>query len=137
MTVIPGNRHHAGKPAQPNSAKSAPNSSRTRANQTEYQHHWGYRATRYGTAGSQIKRGSGEALAKGRRAYRADLDQQPIPGASMNDTELAFVRDFYRDVLRGVSSRYLSEQAAPQARWQAPDVILERSALSYNPDDPG
>ncbi len=55
----------------------------------------------------------------------------------MKDTDLDFVRDFHRDIPRGLLSRYLSEQAVPQARWQAPDVILNRKALAYRPDDPG
>ena len=55
----------------------------------------------------------------------------------MKSTDLDFVRDFTRDIPRGLSSRYLSEQAVPQARWQAPDVILDRHALAYDPDDPG
>ena len=41
------------------------------------------------------------------------------------------------DGARGLSSRYLSEQAIPQARWQSPDVILDRRALAYDPDNPG
>jgi type IV secretion system protein VirD4 len=55
----------------------------------------------------------------------------------MKSTDLEFVRDFTRDIPRGLSSRYLSEQAVPQARWQAPDVILDRPALAYDPDNPG
>ena len=51
----------------------------------------------------------------------------------MKSTDLDFVRDFTRDIPRGLSSRYLSEQAVPQARWQAPDVILDRHALAYDP----
>ena len=55
----------------------------------------------------------------------------------MKSTDLEFVRDFTRDIPRGLSSRYLSEQAVPQARWQAPDVILDRRALAYDPENPG
>ena len=55
----------------------------------------------------------------------------------MKDKDLEFVRDFYRDVPRGLISRYLSEQAVPQARWQAPDIIHGHKALAYDPDDPG
>jgi hypothetical protein len=55
----------------------------------------------------------------------------------MKTTGQAFVEDFTRDIPRGLSSRYLSEQAIPQARWQSPDVILDRRALAYNPDNPG
>src|SRR5882762_2633161 len=55
----------------------------------------------------------------------------------MKTTDQTFVEDFTRDIPRGLSSRYLSEQAIPQARWQSPDVILDRRALAYNPDNPG
>jgi type IV secretion system protein VirD4 len=55
----------------------------------------------------------------------------------MKNTDQVFVEDFTRDIPRGLSSRYLSEAAAPQARWQSPDVILDRRALAYDPDDPG
>jgi type IV secretion system protein VirD4 len=55
----------------------------------------------------------------------------------MKDKDLEFVRDFLRDVPRGLISRYLSEQAVPQARWQAPDIVHGHKALAYNPDDPG
>jgi type IV secretion system protein VirD4 len=55
----------------------------------------------------------------------------------MKTTNQAFVEDFTRDIPRGLSSRYLSEAAVPQARWQSPDVILDRLALTYDPDDPG
>jgi type IV secretion system protein VirD4 len=48
-----------------------------------------------------------------------------------------FVEDFYRDVSRGVPSRYLGMQSVPQARWQAPEIILDRQALAYDPDNPG
>ena len=48
-----------------------------------------------------------------------------------------FVEDFTRDVPRGLSSRYLGMQAVPQARWQAPEIILERKALDYDPRNPG
>jgi type IV secretion system protein VirD4 len=40
-------------------------------------------------------------------------------------------------VLRGLSSRYLSEQSVPQARWQTPGAILNSEDLAYDPDDPG
>jgi type IV secretion system protein VirD4 len=55
----------------------------------------------------------------------------------MKTTDQAFVEDFTRDIPRGLSSRYLSQQAVPQARWQSPDIILDRRALAYDPDDPG
>jgi type IV secretion system protein VirD4 len=55
----------------------------------------------------------------------------------MKTTNQAFVEDFTRDIPRGLSSRYLSEAAVPQARWQSPDVILDRRALAYDPENPG
>lgn len=55
----------------------------------------------------------------------------------MNTRDQAFIEDFTRDIPRGLSSRYLSEAAVPQARWQSPDVILDRRALAYDPDNPG
>jgi type IV secretion system protein VirD4 len=55
----------------------------------------------------------------------------------MKSTNQAFVEDFTRDIPRGLSSRFLSEQAVPQARWQSPDVILDRQALAYDPEAPG
>ena len=44
--------------------------------------------------------------------------------------------DVLRDVPRGVVSRYLKAQTVPQARWQSPELILERSALRYDPARP-
>jgi type IV secretion system protein VirD4 len=55
----------------------------------------------------------------------------------MKTTEQQFIDDFTRDIPRGLSSRYLSEAAVPQARWQSPEVILDRRALAYDPGDPG
>lgn len=49
----------------------------------------------------------------------------------------SFFEDFTRDVPRGLSTRYLKQQTAPQARWQSPDVILERKVLDYDPRNPG
>ena len=49
----------------------------------------------------------------------------------------SFTEDFTRDIPRGLSSRYLKQQTAPQARWQTPEVILERKALEYDPRNPG
>ena len=49
----------------------------------------------------------------------------------------SFAEDFTRDIPRGLSSRYLKQQTAPQARWQTPEVILERKALEYDPRNPG
>jgi type IV secretion system protein VirD4 len=55
----------------------------------------------------------------------------------MKTTDQAFVEDFTKDIPRGLSSRYLSEAAVPQARWQSPDVIIDRRALAYDLDNPG
>ncbi len=49
----------------------------------------------------------------------------------------AFFEDFTRDIPRGLSTRYLKQQTAPQARWQSPDVIYERKVLEYDPRNPG
>lgn len=48
----------------------------------------------------------------------------------------AFFEDFTRDIPRGLSTRYLKQQTAPQARWQSPEVISERSVLEYDPRAP-
>ena len=48
-----------------------------------------------------------------------------------------FVEDFTKDITRGLSSRYLGMQAVPQARWQAPEILLQGLALAYDPDSPG
>lgn len=55
----------------------------------------------------------------------------------MKTTDQAFVEDFFHDVLRGLSLKYLSAQSVPQARWQDPEVILNVPALAYDPDNPG
>src|SRR5271169_328712 len=58
--------------------------------------------------------------------------------AANGDAAMAsFTEDFTRDIPRGLSSRYLKQQTAPQARWQTPEVILERKALEYDPRNPG
>ena len=49
----------------------------------------------------------------------------------------AFLEDFTRDIPRGLSTRYLKQQTAPQARWQTPEVIFERKLLEYDPRNPG
>lgn len=48
-----------------------------------------------------------------------------------------FIDDFTSDIPRGVSSRYLRQQRAPQASWQSPETILKRKQLAYDPDNPG
>jgi type IV secretion system protein VirD4 len=55
----------------------------------------------------------------------------------MKTTDQAFVENFFHDVLRGLSLKYLSAQSVPQARWQDPEVILNVPALAYDPDNPG
>src|ERR1700691_1742970 len=58
--------------------------------------------------------------------------------AANGDAAMAsFTENFTRDIPRGLSSRYLKQQTAPQARWQTPEVILERKALEYDPRNPG
>lgn len=48
-----------------------------------------------------------------------------------------FWNDFMSDVPRGVSARFLEEQAVPQERFQdAPDVARSK-VLAYDPDNPG
>lgn len=49
----------------------------------------------------------------------------------------AFKDDFMKDIPRGVATRYLKQQAVPQARWQSPETILKSQALGYDPDNPG
>jgi type IV secretion system protein VirD4 len=49
----------------------------------------------------------------------------------------SFLDDFTRDIPRGLSTRYLKQQTPPQARWQSPEVIVERKALGYDPRNPG
>lgn len=51
----------------------------------------------------------------------------------MND----FTDDFMSDVPRGVTTRYLHEQAMPQERFQNPVQIAHSQALAYDPDAPG
>jgi type IV secretion system protein VirD4 len=55
----------------------------------------------------------------------------------MKTKDQAFVEDFFHDVLRGFSLKYLSAQSMPQARWQDPEVILNAAPLAYDPDNPG
>lgn len=45
--------------------------------------------------------------------------------------------DFMRDVPRGVSTRYLSQQSAPQARWAKLKDITQSALFSYDPHNPG
>jgi len=47
------------------------------------------------------------------------------------------VQDLMGDIPRGVSTRRLSEQVAPQSRFLDPAEILDFPDLAYNPNDPG
>ena len=47
------------------------------------------------------------------------------------------INEFMGDVPRGVTSRYLNQQAVPQARWQSPDDIYNSDGLDYSPENPG
>ncbi|ABS65791.1 TRAG family protein [Xanthobacter versatilis] len=49
----------------------------------------------------------------------------------------AFNDDFTRDVARGVTSRFLHQQAVPQARWEPVDKICASRAMAYDPNNPG
>ena len=49
----------------------------------------------------------------------------------------AFSKDFMRYVPRGDSTRSLSQQYAPQARWMRVNEIMGSSALAYDPRKPG
>lgn len=48
-----------------------------------------------------------------------------------------FIESFTRQIPRGLEGVALSAQKLPQARWQPPDVILERDLLRYDPQAPG
>lgn len=50
---------------------------------------------------------------------------------------MSFLTDFTRDIPRGVSTRFLSEQTVPQARWLDPAAIIGAAPLAYDPDAPG
>jgi len=41
------------------------------------------------------------------------------------------------DVPRGVTSRYLNQQAVPQAQWQSAEDIYNSDGLTYSPKNPG
>lgn len=48
-----------------------------------------------------------------------------------------FIKDFNKDIMRGVPSRFLSHQRTPQASWTSPERIFESNALSYDVHNPG
>lgn len=48
-----------------------------------------------------------------------------------------FYEDFMDDVPRGVSTRYLDKQAAPQERFQNPRLVATAAVLDYDPNNPG
>lgn len=45
--------------------------------------------------------------------------------------------EIFDDIPRGVVSRYLKEQSAPQSRWVQVADILAHEAIHYDPKDPG
>ena len=44
---------------------------------------------------------------------------------------------FLTDIPRGIPSRPLKQQRAPQARWQSPEAICKSGVLAYDPQQPG
>lgn len=48
-----------------------------------------------------------------------------------------FIDDFLSDIPRGVTTQYLKQQTAPQARWQSPQKIVGSRKLAYDPAAPG
>jgi len=44
-----------------------------------------------------------------------------------------FYDDFMADVPRGVSTRFLSEQAVPQERFQKPATVATSAMFDYDP----
>ena len=54
----------------------------------------------------------------------------------MNSTD-TLQNDIFDDIPRGVTSRFLSEQSAPQSRWVPVTDILEHEAIHYDPLNPG
>ena len=49
----------------------------------------------------------------------------------------AFIKEFTKDIPRGVVSRFLNQQRAPLAKWYSPENILNNPELEYDPDNPG
>ena len=48
-----------------------------------------------------------------------------------------FNKEFFRDVPRGVTARFLNQQSVPQAHWLSLETILKSRTLAYDPDNPG
>lgn len=48
-----------------------------------------------------------------------------------------FIKDFTQDIARGVTTRFLDQQAIPQARWEPLDNIMASRALAFDPANPG
>lgn len=48
-----------------------------------------------------------------------------------------FIDEFLSDIPRGLTSQYLKQQTAPQARWQSPQRIASSKGLDYDPAAPG
>ena len=116
--------HHSQERYQSGSSNTSGRSVSIRRESQRYDRHGAAATMMVGreTIGTKINR---EDHARSKATVKAHVGRslQPIARQAMKDTDLDFVRDFYRDVPRGLSSRYLSEQAVPQARWQAPDMI--------------
>lgn len=65
------------------------------------------------------------------------LQHRHIGGSTAQGLAMdSFASDFTRDIARGVSTRRLSQQAVPQARWQTPDAVIEKRELAYDPSNP-
>ncbi len=65
--------------------------------------------------------------------FRHDQSQ----GRERNAIEMTNMLDkFMQDIPRGIPSRPLKQQTAPQARWQSPDAICKSTALAYDPKRP-
>ena len=48
-----------------------------------------------------------------------------------------FIDDFLSDIPRGLTTQYLNQQTAPQARWQSLQKIADSKLLAYDPEAPG
>lgn len=48
----------------------------------------------------------------------------------------ALAKDFTSDIARGVTTRFLDQQAVPQARWEPYENITGSRALAYDPANP-